>query len=172
MKVLPRLLVIGLITSALRIPLAILLASTTVRAEESGSQSAPVGLAVMQMSGRAFQEGLQAGDRDQARLFLWSLEGPDQSILGPDVPLFEPGCVAKFSEGVQCAYFPVVVNAIFAETFDTSTPDLVGTTRFGWRPARHGESSSTQPLMEPGATKISHRLRRARRSRFTPRESS
>src|SRR5439155_24349292 len=104
MKVRARLLVIGLITSAFRIPLAILLASTTVRAEESGSQRAPAGLAVMQMSGRAFQEGLQAGDRDQARLFIWSLEGPDQSILGPDVPLFEPGCVAKFSEGVQCAY--------------------------------------------------------------------
>ena len=127
MKTLPRLLLaIGLITIALRIPLAILLASTTVRAQDFGSQSAPVGLAVMQMSGRAFQEGLQAGDRDQARLFIWSLEGPDQSILGPDAPLFEPGCVAKFSEGVQCAYFPVVVNAIFAETFDTSTPDLVG----------------------------------------------
>src|SRR5881296_1748198 len=113
-------------TIALGIPLAIQLASTTVRAEESGSQSAPVGLAVMQISGRAFQEGLQAGDRDQARLFLWSLEGPDQSILGPDVSLFEPGCVAKFGAGVQCAYFPVVVNAIFAEIFDTSTPDLVG----------------------------------------------
>jgi len=73
MRPFPRLLVIGLITSALRIPLAIQLASTTVRAEASGSQSAPVGLAVMQMSGRAFQEGLQAGDRDQARLFIWSL---------------------------------------------------------------------------------------------------
>ncbi len=74
MKTLPRLLLaIGLITIALRIPLAILLASTTVRAQEFGSQSAPVGLAVMQMSGRAFQEGLQAGDRDQARLICRNL---------------------------------------------------------------------------------------------------
>src|SRR5438046_10092683 len=80
----------------------------------------------MQMSGRAFQEGLQAGDRDQARLFICSLEGPVQSILGPDVPLFEPGCVAMFSEGLQYAYSLDVVDAILAETFDTSTRDLVG----------------------------------------------
>src|SRR6058998_1966098 len=158
MKTLPRLLLaIGLITSALRIPLAILLASTTVRAEESGSQSAPAGLAVMQMSGRAFQEGLQAGDRDQARLFIWSLEGPDQSILGPDAPLFEPGCVAKFSEGVQCAYFPVVVNAIFAETFDTSTPAPAGKTPIRLGSGKPWRTSSIQLLMEPGVTKTSHR---------------
>src|SRR5436305_12923128 len=99
MKTLPRLLLaIGLITMALRIPLSILLASTTVRAQDFGSQSAPVGLAVMQMSGRAFPEGLQAGDRDQPRLFIWSLDGPDQYILGPDIPLFEPDSMAKFSE--------------------------------------------------------------------------
>src|SRR5438046_9734738 len=76
MKTLPRLLLaIGLITMALRIPLAILLASTTVRAEEFGSQSAPVGLAVMHMSARAFQEGREAGRRGKAPLLLWSLGG-------------------------------------------------------------------------------------------------
>src|SRR2546422_7747108 len=37
------------------------------------------------------------------RAFIWSLEGAAQSILGPDVSLFEPGCVAQFGRGVQCA---------------------------------------------------------------------
>ena len=115
-----------LIAAALCVPLSLPLLSTIARAEISGGP--PVGLPVMQISGQGFGEGLQAGDRVQARLFIWSLEGADQSILGPDVPLFEPGCVAKFGEGVQCAYFPVLANAVFAEYFDTAAPDVPGDT--------------------------------------------
>jgi hypothetical protein len=63
----------------------------------------PAALATMQVSGRAFEEGLQEGDRFQVRGFIWSLEGAAQSVLGPDVSLFEPGCVAQFGRGVQCA---------------------------------------------------------------------
>jgi hypothetical protein len=126
MKTHPKRFVGALITIALSLSVAIPLLLIPV---EAGSQDAPpAGLPVMQMSGQGFGEGLQAGARAQARLFIWSLEGPDQSILGPDVPLFEPGCVAKFGEGVQCAYFPVLGNAVFGEYFDTSTPDLPGDT--------------------------------------------
>jgi hypothetical protein len=108
--------------------LCIALATIAGAADASSSTAPPIGLPVMQISGQGFTEGNQAGDRAQARLFIWSLEGATQSILGPDVPLFEPGCVAKFGEGVQCAYFPVVANAVFAEYFDTSTADLPGDT--------------------------------------------
>jgi hypothetical protein len=78
------------------------------------------------MSGRAFEEGLQEGDRFQVRLFIWSLEGATQSVLGPDVSLFDPTCVATFGKGVQCAQLLVVVNGYFLETFDTSSADLAG----------------------------------------------
>src|SRR5438034_11822924 len=67
---------------------------------------------------------------DTARAFIWSLEGAAQSILGPDVSLFEPGCVAQFGRGVQCAQLLVVGNAYILETFDTSSPDLVGHNAF------------------------------------------
>src|SRR5437867_11791418 len=86
----------------------------------------PAALATIQISGRGFEEGFQDGDRFQVRGFIWSLEGAAQSILGPDVSLFEPGCVVQFGRGVQCAQLLVVGNAYFLETFDTSSPDLVG----------------------------------------------
>jgi hypothetical protein len=116
----------NLIALALCFSLTLQLLSTTVNAGTSGGP--PIGLPVMQLSGQGFGEGLQAGSRAQARLFIWSLEGADQSILGPDVPLFEPGCVAKFGEGVQCAYFPVLANAVFGEYFNTAAPDEPGDT--------------------------------------------
>jgi hypothetical protein len=96
----------------------------------SGLLPPPAALATIQMSGRAFEEGLQEGDRFQVRGFIWSLEGAEQSILGPDVSLFEPGCVAQFGRGVQCAQLLVVGNAYVLETFDTSSPDLVGHNAF------------------------------------------
>jgi len=96
----------------------------TAVAQVSGAP--PAALATMQISGRAFEEGLQEGDRFQLRAFIWSLEGAAQPILGPDVSLFEPGCVARFGRGVQCAHLLVVGNAYVLETFDTSSADLVG----------------------------------------------
>src|SRR5437773_7606484 len=90
----------------------------------------PAALATIQISGRGFEEGFQDGDRFQVRLFIWSLEGAAQSILGPDVSLFEPGCVAHFGRGVQCAQLLVVGNAYILEPFDTSSPDLVGHNAF------------------------------------------
>src|SRR5207244_8137495 len=80
-------------------------------AQASSPNPPPAALATIQMSGRGFEEGLQDGDRFQVRLFIWSLEGAAQSILGPDVSLFEPGCVARFGRGVQCAQLLVVGNA-------------------------------------------------------------
>src|SRR5437899_2334797 len=94
-------------------------------AQASTPNPPPAALATIQMSGRGFEEGLQDRDRFQVRLFIWSLEGAAQSILGPDVSLFEPGCVAQFGRGVQCAQLLVVGNAYILETFDTSSPDLV-----------------------------------------------
>ena len=73
----------------------------TAVAQASSPNPPPAALATMQMSGRGFVEGLQDGDRTQVRAFIWSLEGAAQSILGPDVSLFEPGCVAQFGRGVQ-----------------------------------------------------------------------
>jgi len=99
-------------------------------AQASNPTPPPAALATIQMSGRGFEEGLQDGDRFQVRAFIWSLEGAAQSILGPDVSLFEPGCVARFGRGVQCAQLLVVGNAYVLETFDTSSPDLVGHTAF------------------------------------------
>src|SRR5881628_1647996 len=99
-------------------------------AQASSPNPPPAALATMQMSGRGFEEGLEDGDRLQVRLFIWSLEGGAQSILGPDVSLFEPGCVAQFGRGVQCAHLLVVGNACILETFDTSSPDLVGHNAF------------------------------------------
>ena len=88
----------------------------------------PAALATMQISGRGFEEGLQDGDRFQLRAFIWSLEGAAESILGPDVSLFDASCVARFGRGVQCAQLLVVGNEYVLETFDTSSPDLVGHT--------------------------------------------
>ena len=99
-------------------------------AQASSPNPPPAALATIQMSGRGFEEGLQDRDRFQVRLFIWSLEGAAQSILGPDVSLFEPGCVAQFGRGVQCAQLLVVGNAYILETFDTSSPDLVGHNAF------------------------------------------
>src|SRR5438874_5438913 len=99
-------------------------------AQASGPTPPPAALATIQMSGRAFEERLQEGDRFQVRGFIWSLEGAAQSILGPDVSLFEPDCVARFGRGGQCAQLVVVGNAYVLETFDTSSPDLVGHTAF------------------------------------------
>ena len=99
-------------------------------AQGSSLPSPPAALATIQISGRGFEEGFQDGDRIQLRAFIWSLEGAAQSILGPDVSLFEPGCVAQFGRGVQCAQLLVVGNAYFLETFDTSSPDLVGHNAF------------------------------------------
>src|SRR5205823_13171545 len=65
-------------------------------AQVSSPNPPPAALATIQMSGRGFEEGLQDGDRFQLRLFIWSLEGTAQSLLGPAVSLFEPGCVAQF----------------------------------------------------------------------------
>src|SRR5437773_3108983 len=90
----------------------------------------PAALANNPMSGRGLEEGLQGRRRFQVRGFIWSLEGAAQSILGPDGSLFEPGCVARFGRGVQCAQLLVVGNAYVLETFDTSSPDLVGHTAF------------------------------------------
>jgi len=99
-------------------------------AQASSLPPPPAALATMQISGRGFEEGLQEGDRFQVRAFIWSLEGAAQSILGPDVSLFEPGCVAQFGRGVQCAQLLVVGNLYVLETFDTSSPDLVGHNQF------------------------------------------
>ena len=99
-------------------------------AQGSSLPPPPAALATMQISGRGFEEGFQDGDRIQLRAFIWSLEGAAQSILGPDVSLFEPGCVAQFGRGAQCAQLLVVGNAYFLETFDTSSPDLVGHNAF------------------------------------------
>jgi len=93
---------------------------------QSANAVPPAGLATTQISGRGFEEGLEDGDRFQLRAFIWSLEGATQSVLGPDVSLFEPNCVAQFGRGVQCAQLLVVGNGYFLETFDTSSPDLVG----------------------------------------------
>src|SRR5437016_7696681 len=95
-------------------------------AQPSSPNPPPAALATIQMSGRGFEEGLEDGDRFQLRAFIWSLEGATQSVLGPDVSLFEPNCVAQFGRGVQCAQLLVVGNGYFLETFDTSSPDLVG----------------------------------------------
>src|SRR5881628_342673 len=99
-------------------------------AQASSLSPPPAALATMQVSGRGFEEGFQDGDRIQLRAFIWSLEGAAQSILGPDVSLFDPGCVARFGRGVQCAQLLVVGNAYILETFDTSSPDLVGHNAF------------------------------------------
>src|SRR5436309_2542759 len=99
-------------------------------AQASSLLPPPAALATIQMSGRGFEEGFQDGDRFQVRAFIWSLEGAAQSVLGPDVSLFEPGCVAQFGRGVQCAQLLVVGNAYLLETFDTSSPDLVGHNAF------------------------------------------
>lgn len=99
-------------------------------AQASSLSPPPAALATAQISGRGFEEGFQDGDRGQIRGFIWSLEGAAQSILGTDVSLFEPGCVAQFGRGVQCAQLLVVGNFYFLETFDTSSPDLVGHNQF------------------------------------------
>ena len=121
----------------MRFPAAVALALVLMTVSFRGAAVAggalpppPAALATMQISGRGFEEGVQDGDRIQLRAFIWSLEGAEQSILGPDVSLFEPGCVAQFGRGVQCARLLVVGNAYFLETFDTSSPDLVGHNAF------------------------------------------
>ncbi len=86
----------------------------------------PAALHVFQASGRAFVEGLEEGDRFQGRLFIWSLEGADESVFGPDVSLFDPACVARFGRGVQCAHLLVVINGVVLEAFDTSSLGFVG----------------------------------------------
>src|SRR5205823_189988 len=95
-----------------------------------GAGLPPAGLATLQVSGRGFEEGFQTGDRIQARMFIWAIDGANQSIPGPDVSLFEPSCVAKFGAGVQCAQLLAVANAYFGETFDTSSPEIVGHNAF------------------------------------------
>jgi hypothetical protein len=113
-----------IVSSALGLLLVICVLSEVANAQSFGPP--PAGLATLQISGFGFQEGLQAGDRIQVRGFIWSIEGADQSVLGANVSLFEPGCVAKFGTGVQCAQLLAVGNAYFGETFNTATADMVG----------------------------------------------
>ena len=135
-------------------------------AQASSPNPPPAALATIQMSGRGFEEGLQDGDRFQVRLFIWSLEGAAQSILGPDVSLFEPGCVARFGRGVQCAQLLVVGNAYILETFDTSSPDLVGHNAFRLA-GGCGESTSILLQTAQEGSKTWRRLRRVTPSRST-----
>src|SRR5437867_11549483 len=101
-------------------------------AQASGPNPPPAALATIQMSGRGFEEGLQDGDRTQVRAFIWSLEGAAQSILGPDVSLFDPGAVDRSGGGVRVAGRPVGVTASFVEPSEPCRQTWAGINAFGF----------------------------------------
>jgi hypothetical protein len=101
------------------------------RAQETGSsivETPPGAMLTMQIAGRGRIEGPDAGSRFQGRFVIWSLEGREESVLGPDVSLFDGSCAAQFGRGAQCAHLVAVLNGFVLETFDTSSLDFLGHT--------------------------------------------
>jgi hypothetical protein len=86
----------------------------------------------MQIAGRgrleAHPPGVVDGARFEGRFVIYSMNGPDGSVFGPDVSLFDPAAVKAHGRGPQSAHFVAVRSGYVLEGFETGGSEIVGHT--------------------------------------------
>lgn len=109
----------------------------------------PAALGTILISGRGRAEGFGPNSRFQGRFVIWSVEGAEESVFGKDVSLFSPPCVAQFGRGVQCAHLIAVLNGVFLEAFDTSSPPPTGDNFTGHMAGRTSATERLRVFFDP-----------------------